>query len=33
MAKSMFLDTMVYLHYQPFEQIPWMEIVSSDTVT
>ena len=33
MPKIVFLDTNVYLHYQPFDQIKWPEIVKADTVT
>lgn len=33
MAKVVFLDTNVYLHYQDIDQIDWLKIVQADTVT
>jgi hypothetical protein len=33
MPKIAFVDTNVYLHYQPFDQIDWREILDADTVT
>ena len=33
MTKIVFLDTNVFLHYQDFDQIDWLEIVQADEVT
>jgi hypothetical protein len=33
MPKTVFLDTMVFLHYQSFDQINWLEIAGTDEVT
>jgi len=33
MSKIIFLDTNVYLHYQPFDQINWPEIVGAKSAT
>jgi hypothetical protein len=33
MSKAVFLDTNVYLHYQLFDQINWLEVLSASAVT
>jgi hypothetical protein len=33
MNKTIFLDTNIFLHYQPFTQINWLEIVNAESVT
>ena len=33
MNKTIFLDTNLFLHYQPFDQISWQTVVDADTVT
>lgn len=33
MQKILFLDANVYLHYQPFDQIDWLEVAQADTAT
>jgi len=33
MPKLLFLDTMVFLHYQDFDQINWPEVAQADAVT
>lgn len=33
MSKIVFLDTNVYLHYQPFDQIDWLELLKTDALT
>ena len=33
MSKLIFLDTNVYLHYQDFDQIDWLDVMHSDAVT
>jgi len=30
---SVILDTNIFLHYQPIEQINWVKVLKSDTVT
>lgn len=33
MSKIIYLDTNIFLHYQPFDQIDWPKVVNADTVT
>lgn len=33
MHKTIYLDTNIFLHYQPFAQINWLEIVKAESVT
>ncbi len=33
MHKTVFLDTNVYLHYEPFDQIPWLKTLAASEVT
>lgn len=33
MSKAIFLDTNAYLHYQPFDQINWLEVLKVSEVT
>lgn len=33
MKKIIYLDTNIFLHYQPFDQINWLEIVKADSAT
>ncbi|MBI3159210.1 MAG: hypothetical protein HYZ26_06395 [Chloroflexi bacterium] len=33
MHKIIFLDTNIFLHYQPFDQINWLEIVEAESAT
>lgn len=33
MGKLIFLDTNIYLHYQPFYQINWLEILKAENIT
>jgi hypothetical protein len=33
MSKTIYLDTNLFLHYQPFDQINWPKVVNTDTVT
>ena len=33
MSKAVFLDTNIYLHYQPFDQINWLETLGTSAVT
>ena len=31
--RTLFLDTMVYLHYKPLDQIDWPSVVDADRVS
>ena len=31
--KTIFLDTNIFLHYEPFDQIKWLEIVQAESAT
>ena len=33
MHKIIYLDTNIFLHYQPFDQIDWLEVVKADSAT
>lgn len=33
MDKTIYLDTNIFLHYQPFTQINWLEVVKAESVT
>jgi predicted ribonuclease YlaK len=33
MSKTVFLDTNIYLHYQPFDQINWLNTLKASEVT
>lgn len=33
MGKLIFLDTNIYLHYQPFDQIDWQEFLKAENIT
>ena len=32
MHKKVYLDTNIFLHYQPFDQINWPEVSNADSV-